>query len=213
MHSPKKRRKLPEIDFRGIKLGATLAQVQEMLGLDPYKPETFCGTDLSDIMFDFCWFAAPKYMHPENPDCFLYGEIGHVDSNRNIAGHDAAWTELYFVRRTDDGEVSANDAEAVFYAGSYSFDAFSGNDIDAIIDDLEKKLTVLYGVPEKQKSNGGNALVWYGADDTAISLWSYEHSYARLSYVWLGAEALIEEARNAYEAPAPVDNSSNFNGL
>ncbi len=200
---------LPEIDFRGVKLGSTLADVQTVLEVNPHNAETFCGTDLSEIMFDFYYYASPKYAHPENPGCFLDEEIGYL--NLDVAGYEADHVGMYFVRPVIDGIISDDNSEAIFYAGSYSF---SSGDINTTVDDLEKKLTTLYGTPEKQKINGGTALVWYGADDTAISLWSYGTGpYAGLSYVWLGAEALIDEAKNAYEAPAPVDNTNNFDGL
>lgn len=199
---------LPEIDFRGVKLGSTLAEMQTVLEDNPYNAETYCGTDLSDIMFDTYYLLSPHYTHPENPVCFLEG--ARLANGRNVAGYEATYVGTYFVRPVTDGVISTDNAETVFYAGSYGFE---GGDIDTMVDDLEKKLTTLYGTPEKQKVNDGTALIWYGANDTAISLWSYgRYPYVGLSYVWLGAETLIEEARNAYD-PAPVDNTNNYNGL
>ncbi len=208
---------LPEIDFRGIKLGAALADVQAIMEIVTEPAEGYYGTNLSDILFGRCWIISGGLWEPysEDPACFLWMEL-QTWSRLNIgdvAGHEPQFTEMFFVRPVIDGMISADDAKAVFYAGSYTFFDSGG----ATANDLEAKLTALYGAPEKPEVNkpgwdGWCALVWHGADDTVISLFSNGRE-VRLSYAWLGAEALIEEARNAYETPAPVDNTGNFNGL
>ena len=112
-----------------------------------------------------------------------------------VAGYEAD-IKLWFVYPVTDGIVMNNEADAVFYAGSYEFPSW--NDVVSIHTDLKGKLTTLYGnpfyagddlsVPMGELALNENAMNWYNSDadkfNPEYTVWksSANSGYAVLAY-------------------------------
>ena len=194
---------LPHIDFRGAELGSTAAEVSSALGEELYLTDS--GSQLP-VTTDQISIYEPislngvygKEYKPEVYNKFAYFQASFDD----VAGHDPMFSFLLFVKPIQDGVVSDVVEDSIFYGGCYLF-----NDNDKSIQaDLTDKLTGLYGEPEKE----GDLVIWRGANDTAITMSKVGPTELNLSYVWYGADSLIEEAIAISEnEETPANDSTN----
>lgn len=107
------------------------------------------------------------------------------------------------------------------YAASYEFEPVNTK---LMAEDLEGKLSSLYGEPSKTASNtdiwGGvvNYTYWYGANDTLLvlcvddksgSTWKSDEEI-RIVYAWREGDRLLQEASDCLEREAIASEKSKF---
>ena len=197
---------LPEVTFRGARLGATLGEVRETLGCSVSKGSAWSYYAVEDIQNPDIGFLNNCF--EENKDAgsvILADEYMSVD---DVAGYKPSMTAVCFVRPVADGALVTEDDSAIFYAGVYTF-VESKDKTKPLFEDLAGKLTALYGQPNKD----GSRLYWLCRDNTEIDLILNGSQVVRLSYVWTEAQSLMEDACNAAAARGSQDNSSITNGL
>lgn len=144
------------------------------------------------------------------------------DDYPEIAGYKTSAVNYYAVLSVNNGELVTDLREDKFYTGQYVFD--NPDDINAMFDDLKGKLMELYGEADETKEPvetpaEDKHVFWYGADETGVALSikcadenGAELNQITITYFWLGADALLEEAHNALhglvEKPEPTPNNS-----
>lgn len=211
---------LPEINFRSIAFGSTWAEFRDNIDLlkDEY-PQGF-GPAWEGIPYrveDIVLYGNYNYNNENNPllkdviFCSNGLDYYYRVNSLTVAGYQTNESEVFFVRPVVDGTIVADDDSAIFYAAYYEF----GNSDDAMETDLNTKLSGIYGTPENiTDEQGNNLIVWYGANDTEVTLFR-DGSSIRLVYAWRGAEALIDEALAVAEAnqPPAEDISGDTSGL
>lgn len=197
---------LPEINFRGATLGATLGEVKDILECNVYKGSAWSYYNVGDILNSDISMLINGY--PENANAERVILANEYLSVEDVAGYEPDMTSVYFVRPVIDGKLVTDDDSAIFYAGIYTF-IESKEQTKVLYEDIANKLTSLYGEPQKD----GSRLYWLGKDNTEIDLILNGTQFVRLSYVWLDAQALIDTAYTAVVNEPAVDNSTNTNGL
>ena len=211
---------LPEITFRGVPFGANWAEFRNTLDVmkDVY-PQGF-GPGYAYISYRIDDIVLNGYAgFNEDPlavDTIFYGN--GFDSyfrmtKTLVAGYELYSAAPFFVRPVVEGAIVTDDDAAIFYAAYYEF-TNCDDDMEA---DLNAKLTSLYGTPESiTDEQGNNRIIWHGANDTEVILCrcNFGHNI-RITYAWLGAEALIDEALAVAAAnlPPAEDISGNTSGL
>lgn len=141
-----------------------------------------------------------------------------------VAGYKTSAVNYYFVYGVNNGELVTDwePSQDRFYSGQYVFD--NPADISTMFDDLMTKLTGLYGEPDETKAPTETPaedkhVFWYGDRETGVALSircadenGAELNQITITYFWLGADALLEEAHNALhglvEKPEPTPNNS-----
>lgn len=192
---------LPEINFRGLKLGSTASEVFAILGdTDP---------SLSHGQND-CSYApvnvAGNSIGLRNPEDNKNNEIAILEyclNNRELAEHECWETRLYFVKPVVDGVLAEDEMDSIFYAGTYTLDI-------AAKDDIKAKLTELYGKPEKGQHNRKESYTWYGKNNTVIYMTQDDilKNFLGISYAWLGFEDVFSETCTYLENQRAMDSSS-----
>lgn len=197
---------LPEINFRGLKLGATASEVFAILG--DTNPSLSNGRN-------YCSYApinvAGNSIGLTVPDDSKNNEMAILEycfNNKELAGHECWETRLYFVKPVVDGSLVENEMDSVFYAGTYALD-------NSAKDDIKAKLTELYGKPEKGKHNKKESYTWYGKNNVAIYMTedSEIRNYLGISYAWLGFEEVFKETCTYLEENCPAKDTSSTVGL
>ncbi len=144
------------------------------------------------------------------------------DDYPEIAGYKTSAVNYYAVLSVNNGELVTDLQKDKFYTGQYVFD--NPDDINAMFDDLKGKLTELYGEADETKEPvetpaEDKHVFWYGAGETGVALSircadenGAELNQITITYFWLGADTLLEEAHNALhglaEKPEPTPNKS-----
>lgn len=94
---------LPEITFRGAKLGATLGEVKETLECSPYKGSAWQYYNVSDILnqdiglLNNCFTENPAAQRVILADDNLLVE--------DVAGYQPNYTSAFFIRPVADGKI------------------------------------------------------------------------------------------------------------
>ena len=195
---------LPEIYFRGIPFGTTIAEIEqiEQLWSEAYS-DKWTETNIDNIMLG-------KMLMEEDTVGEKAMMVECLSSVEEVAGYSCAMAYRYFVRPVENGQIVEDSSRAILYAGSYMLIAESLDETPPAIADLTNKLTQLYGAPVMDE----NMVVWHGANDVEVALYNNGHSnIIQLTYAWRGAQLLIDAARQAVDSPVVVDNSQNFDGL
>lgn len=196
---------LPEITFRGARLGATLGEVKETLECSPHKGSAWQYYNVSDILNQKIGLLNVSINENTAAQRVILADDYLLVED--VAGYQPNYTSAFFIRPVADGKLIAEDDSAIFYAGIYTF-VESKEQTKVLYKDIASKLTSLYGEPQKD----GSRLYWRGKDSTEIDLILNGTQFVRLSYVWTEAQELIDTAYAVPAEPAP-DNSSNRNGL
>ena len=200
----------PEINFRGMKLGSTAAEVSTILSAEgsslslsaAHAHLSYLPKDAAYVSVSLSPAAIQNNEH--NEDVILISYTPSVE----VAGH-TTWTGvLCFVRPVVDGVLAENDMDSLFYAGTYALDISAK-------DDLKKKLTDLYGKPEKGKHNKKECYTWYGANNTAIHMTEHNFmsNFLGLSYVWLGFDDVYQASCAYLDAQPESADAANTAGL
>jgi len=172
---------LPEIDFSGIKLGSTAAEVDETVG----KQLTHC-IGRNNTFYRTRDMATHIFGDSYNDDEVYADKLTlYIDGfgSNSIFGYDLLTSRLFFVRPIKDGVIEADDNNSIFYAGVYTFVSDKTTKKE-----LTSKLNAQYGKAKKE----GKVLVWYGANSTAIILGSSGGS-VQLVYAYLEGDTMYEE--------------------
>lgn len=220
---------LPVIQFRGVSLGTTLGEMKAATGerIDAAS-NTWMPSAIEDIIKgDSVVFLTGAFsltedavMATEEQTAVAFLQDVVWDA-AEVAGYSCT-TMRYYVRPVQDGVLDMDDDHAMLYAGRYEIYA-QMNQVEETVADLTAKLTQLYGTPEveeKYEDFGFTTVLaesrttWYGADDTEVVICAnpFNSNVIYLSYVWRGAQPLIDTARECIVVET-VDNSTNFNGL
>lgn len=197
---------LPEINFRGLKLGATASEVFAILGkTDPhlYYGNNYCSYAPINVACNSIGLRIPD--DSKNNEMAI---LEYYLNNDELAGHPCWSTCLYFVKPVVDGSMVESDMDSIFYAGTYALD-------NSAKDDIKAKLTELYGKPEKGKHNKKESYTWYGKDNVVIYMTedSQIQNFLGISYAWLGFEEVFKETCTYLEENCPAKDTSSTVGL
>ena len=171
---------LPEITFNGIPLGATAAEVETLKGE---------ALSLSEAA-PYFWFttkgiAENAYglgMNMDEPFADQLILMAADNQNTNIAGYDAN-VLLFFVRPNNDGVITQENGESVFYTALCHI---NNSDAKKAEKDINKYMTEIYG----KAANEDGISVWYGANNTAIMLNLINSSHVALTYVYFEGDTI-----------------------
>ena len=194
---------LPEIQFRGISFGTTIAEIEqiEKLWVEAYSDQ-WTETNIDNIILG-------KMLMEED----VVGEQAMLVEYlpvEEVAGYDCGMAYRYFVRPVENGQIVEDSSQAILYAGSYMLIPESLDETPSAIADLTNKLTQLYGAPVMDE----NMVVWHGANDVEVVLYNNGSSnVVQLTYAWRGAQPLIDAARQSVSVPDEENVSQNFDGL
>lgn len=196
---------LPQIDFRGAKLGSTAAEALSVLGITSPLSDSMSTLPITVESISEYEPISLNGVYGKEYEAAVYNKFAFCDASfDDVAGYKPAWSQLFFIKSIQDGVVSDVMEESIFYGALYIF-----YDKDKSIEkDLVSKLTGIYGQPDKK----GEKYVWNGANDTAITLNKVGFTELNLSYVWNGATPLIDEAI-AISANEETPANTSTNGL
>ena len=95
------------------------------------------------------------------------------DDYPEVAGYKTSAVNYYGVYSVKNGELVTDLCQGRFYAGQYVFD--NPDDINAMFDNLNGKLTGLYGEADETKEPvetpaEDKHVFWYGAEETGVAL-------------------------------------------
>ena len=200
--------------FNGVQLGSTIEEANDVWDFPFYAPgdeyhyyRVAYFTDKRNYPWD-----ERENTEPGLSEVFLYSDLNIPD----VAGYAPSLSTAFFVRPVKNGALVTKDAEAVLYGGYYDF--WHVHDIPAMVSDLAKKLTSIYGEPistNKRVEMNGIQTMWIVDTNAAITLNSYlVNNNVRLSYILLGADDLIDASiATLGQSNESKDVSNNTNGL
>lgn len=203
-------------------------------------------TDVQNILSDFDWYGM-SYEHMKRypvqevltdddggTDVFTNGGINIVaspftDKETDVAGYKTSNINLYF-SYTPDGIFSKEDSQTELYGAKYEFEP---QNLQSMYDDIENKLTSLYGDPadvtaDKNWTGAKNTYTWwYGANDSVVVLGKSDFSEVDsdfykdelwISYAWQKGDELLKAADDAIsqsnsDTEASVYGNGSTNGL
>ena len=201
---------LPEISFRGMKLGATAGEIAtifenegKFLSLSSGDPD--CSYSPKDAAYAFMARTYDVKDGKYNKEAILI----NYESSMEIAGHSTWGGIMCFVKPIVNGCISENEMDSIFYAGTYAFDISAKKD-------LKNKLTELYGKPEKSTYNKNEIYTWYGKNNTAIYMTENRKAISNflgITYAWLGFDQVFKETFDYLEANSITPNMNSTSGL
>lgn len=200
---------LPQIDFRGAKLGTSFGEVKDTLEIG-HLSDLWYGIVTPDEL-------ATEYWNPDYENYILsYFMVGVIDGVE-VAGFTPSQARVNFYKSVVNGEASENEDECVFYGAYYRFDE---GDLDRIREELKEKLSKLYGEPQKRDisfslygfTDNYTVFTWKGQNNVEVTLTEESgRPYVTLAYLWNGAKTIIE---NILSTPYPeIDTEGNMTGL
>lgn len=143
-------------------------------------------------------------------------------SGVSVAGYDVSDTYACYVYPLDDnGKIIASDEDAEFYFGWYTFDKDDFSDHQAIYDDLNAKLSSLYGESTPGGDDYKTTAIWTDSENNIIRLLiNADKDYVTLGYIAADANERLDAVQNALdqaaadaEAAERNANKSNVSGL
>ena len=89
-----------------------------------------------------------------------------------VAGYTTSGIHLYFAYTPVDGILTHKEEDTALYAAKYEFEPAN---IDYVADDLTRKLSSIYGEPDKDGARSSYSFnytwtLWWGKDHTAVAL-------------------------------------------
>lgn len=220
-----------EITFRNIPWGSNIEEVQSLLIKDMaiWEEWSFSPKD--------AWMPYSEAMTSEYilDLCSTSENCGYNYEPRpykqNIAGHRLTSLSLYAHYGENTNGISKEPVDTVFYAAEYTLAVDS--DIEAAYDELQGKLSYLYGTCESAEVWNSSSLyregqytcmsTWYGDNATAVTLYceypvqeSYRnHCYIKLRYYKTDCDEKLDIIKVAVEQMnlAAQYKDSNLSGL
>ncbi len=114
-------------------------------------------TDKSEHDYEYSDINIPAY-------CF--------EHEFQVAGYTTSGIYLYFAYTPVDGILTHKEEDTALYAAKYEFEPAN---IDFVADDLTRKLSSVYGEPDKDGARSSYSFnytwtLWWGTDHTAVAL-------------------------------------------
>ncbi len=218
--------KTVEITFRDIPWGTSYADAKELLSdLDLWKltGESYKTYSVEDITLgDY------KGISFEKNDINIIGNTwnSHID----VAGYTTEDITLFFAYVPVDGVLTKTEEDSALYGARYEF---KPENLSEAADDLEEKLSSLYGEPDSTKTDSdiwGNKytyITWTGKRNTEVVMkicdssqcsLSFYYDEIYISYVWLKGDELLQTAcdtliQNEKDAESEVYGNGSTGGL
>lgn len=129
-----------------------------------------------------------------------------ISRDLDVAGYPVYCLYLYYTYSTENG-FSLSDDNTILYGAQYEFE--EPQNLESMYSDLADKLSTIYGEADDKCDDINDFgtqtayMRWYGANDTAVALQSYDYDdYPRIyvSYAWLKGDELLKEADAALSA-------------
>lgn len=149
------------------------------------------------------------------------GGIREWYANVSVAGYNPSNTYACYVYAIQDGKIVYDENLAELYFGWYTFESDNFADFDGIFDDLNAKLTNLYGKGKKKATKYNTYITWTDKKKNMIRLYINDNKdYVTLGYIAGDAEkrldaiskALAKEAKEK-EKVEREKNKDNNSGL
>jgi hypothetical protein len=143
-------------------------------------------------------------------------------SGISVAGYAVEDTyACYMYPINEDGTLNTNDDDAQLYFGWYTFDSNTYQDLRGIYDDLNAKVSSLYGAGEEAPGDYYTTITWKDAQQNQIRLLiNKDENYVTLGYMAADADARLDQvaaaldnAQAAQESQNRQDNANNTSGL
>ena len=185
-----------EILFRGIPWGSTLSEVQEQFpNVSWSKPnEDSAFAVMKDLLDKRARYFDGKVQ------CRTYT---YSLKDFKVAGYEVDSITLWCAFTPDESGFLPKDTNHTkFYKANYRI---SPKDLDAVTTDLINKLTSIYGEVAEHTTSGPiieeNHYIWYGANNTAVSLQTEKYSSGstdiHIWYATLDGDQYLQDALNA----------------
>lgn len=185
-----------QILFRGFSWDTTYAEFSESF---PDGQVASIGTHVLGYGFE------SRMRNGERIKC---GDIGFYFQRKNpnikAAGYSILYLSASFIYPTaEDGTLLREKERARLMEADYEISVFGQEEQDKAVQDLQQKLTRLYGDCDFSNLTGSDLYwAWYGAEGTVVTLvdrgsTSNGYSFIEIRYSYEGAKDLIEQAQAA----------------
>jgi hypothetical protein len=211
-----------EITFRDIPWGTNFNDTCKLLpefDLFGNTQEGLSAVSTNDVL------KGKMYGDYEGYDgAVCFHAIPPVSPDIDVAGYPIYNMYLYYTYSTEN-DFSLSDDNTILYGAQYEFE--EPQDLESMYSDLIDKLSKTYGEPDDTYDNAtdylakGRYTCWYGANDTAVALQSYDYgdeSSVYISYAWLKGDELLGKANAAFSdseksSEAEIYGNGSTNGL
>ena len=206
----------PPILFRSIPWGSNMEESIEL-------------GELADNAF---WFETPSAYDDWYTVDALNGLVHHggcdtgydvmfLRPNMEVAGYNTDYVRMIYAYGIENEEIIKDKEKAQLVFGQYDFMLQTVKENQNAVKDLTKKLTELYGKPDKNGKPEKKGIVtgnqkykhttWYDDYGNRVVL-SYTNYGFRINYVWSKADDVLQKINDMLKPPV-VDQSGNKKGL
>lgn len=204
------------IQFRGLDWFISKKEAEEALVIQG-AGETYQSSYVDDIYRLSAIDYTNVTMGDERVD---EGGFRESYSGLDVAGYKPEVYACYYFH-IEDGIIDRNPDKAVFYFGWYVFGKGDFADYAAIYDDLNAKLSSLYGEPKTNTNKYHIIATWRDKDNNILQLLTnVDKTYITLGYIAADADErlnAVQDALNAEKAAAEEaereKNKDNTGGL
>lgn len=205
------------ITFRGIEWYTTKQETEEKL--------------FAEGAYSHGWLGSPNNIYKLSATDYENITMGsdRVDgggfrgwyANVSVAGYDVEDTYACYLYPIKDGKIVHDDDLAELYFGWYSFGTGDYADHEGIFNDLNAKLSNLYGKGKRNNSKYNSTITWTDKKNNKIRLFiNDDKDYVTLGYIAGDAEKRLNAMSKALqkeekekEREERQKNSNNNNGL
>lgn len=193
-----------DILFRNIQWGVSINDVSTAL-CDAGLPEgrTSHGFTVNDVDYRY---ATDNVGIRHTIDESSLNKIGGF----YIAGHRVSEVRAMAIYGIVDGAISKDTADSKFYNATYYFEVPADkSEAQGVFDDLQQKMTVLYGEPGViDGTKTVNRVAWYGKDyHTMAVMYYYPNSMSQL-YIEYWNNMVVEDIKALQQIMYTGDLSS-----
>lgn len=181
------------ISFRGIPWFSSLETAETMIGqVSKYRS----ADDLRRLSYT-------DYSSVSSGADRVDGELGcNISySGQNVAGYKPSSTCICYIFPIVEGQIVREFDLAQMYMGYYEFEDEDYGDLSSVYDDLQTKLSKLYGKGKSSSSKYFTNIVWQDEMGNKIRLQiDDDASYLTLAYVASAADSRLDEMADACAA-------------
>lgn len=206
----------PPILFRNIPWGSNMEE----------------SIELGELADNTIWFETPSAYDDWYTVDALNGLVHHGDCdtgydvmllrpNIEVAGYNTDYVRMIYAYGIENEEIIKDKEKAQLVFGQYDFMLQTVKENQNAVKDLTKKLTELYGKPDKNGKPEKKGIVtgnqkykhttWYDDYGNRVVL-SYTNYGFRINYVWSKADDVLQKINDMLKPPV-VDQSGNKKGL
>ena len=214
-----------EIKFREIPWGMPCSVVEDKyLTGEHFHFEGEWSTTNSIDGIIYGQFNGKHYEHNDiNIVAYMYLD---ESDNIRVAGYTPTEIGLYYAYTPDDnGKLNKTHQESMLYGAEYIFEP---QELYGMRDDIEKKLSILYGEPDNFKEDDDNWIdmyytytFWEGNNNTEVVLVTEEDvnpdeeeyhtpNKLRVVYLWTMGDDLLQKASDAISQEMKEFEASNY---